>query len=114
VAVVSLRDVPLFQDALPTKMLEDMAAGLPVVASAAGDAASVVEKADAGVACPPGDARALAAGIREVTADPARAAAMGANGRSYVEAHFSRAAFVGSLEDIAVRVAGGSPSPAVA
>ncbi|MGI9185283.1 MAG: glycosyltransferase family 4 protein [Solirubrobacteraceae bacterium] len=101
VAVLSLRDVPLFEDALPTKLLEYMAAGLPVVASAAGDVSRLLSRADAGVACAPADARALATGIRRVTEDPARAREMGANGRRYVRAHYSRDAFVSSLERIA-------------
>jgi glycosyltransferase involved in cell wall biosynthesis len=104
VAVLSLRDVPLFEDALPTKMLEYMAAAVPVVASASGDVSRLLKQADAGLACPPDDATALAAGIREVMQDPIRARAMGSNGRRYVEAHYSRTAFVSSLEQIALRL----------
>jgi colanic acid biosynthesis glycosyl transferase WcaI len=106
VAVLCLRDVPLFEDALPSKMLEYMAAGRPVVASAVGDAARLLERSDAGIACPPGDATALAAGIRQVTSDPVRAQAMGANGSRYVREHYSREAFVDSLEGILRRLAG--------
>jgi colanic acid biosynthesis glycosyl transferase WcaI len=109
VAVLSLRDVPLFEDALPTKMLEYMAAGLPVVASASGDVARLLSRADAGVACRPGDATALASGIREVTRDWARAHEMGANGRRYVEANYSREAFVTSLERVAAGLTGDDP-----
>ncbi len=39
IAVLCLRDVPLFEDALPTKMFEYMAAGRPVVAAASGEVA---------------------------------------------------------------------------
>jgi colanic acid biosynthesis glycosyl transferase WcaI len=105
-AVLCLRDVPLFEDALPTKMLEYMAASRPVVAAAAGDAARLLERADAGIACPPGDPAALAASINEATRDPVRAEAMGANGRRYVQAHCSREAFVDKLEAIAAGLAG--------
>jgi colanic acid biosynthesis glycosyl transferase WcaI len=104
-AVLCLRDVPLFEDALPTKMLEYMAAARPVVAAAAGDAARLLERSDAGIACPPGDATALAASISEAMRDPIRAAKMGANGRRYVQLHCSREAFVDKLEAIAVRLA---------
>jgi glycosyltransferase involved in cell wall biosynthesis len=101
VAVLSLRDVPLFEDALPTKMLEYMAGGRPIVASAAGEVARVLARADAGIACRPGDPAALAEGIRQILADPARAARMGENAREYVEAHYSRTAFVATLDRIA-------------
>jgi glycosyltransferase involved in cell wall biosynthesis/SAM-dependent methyltransferase len=107
VAVLSLRDVPLFEDALPTKMLEYMAAGLPVVASASGDVSRLLSHADAGLACPPADVGALVEGIRTITQDRARGREMGANGRRYVHAHYSREAFVRSLERVAVDVTGG-------
>lgn len=53
----------------------------PVVASAVGDLQSVVVDGETGRLCPPGDARALAAALEEVLADPERAARMGAAGR---------------------------------
>jgi glycosyltransferase involved in cell wall biosynthesis len=99
--VVSLRDVPLFEDAVPTKMLEYMASGRAVIAAAAGEAARLVDRAEAGVPCPPEDPHALAAAIRRLAGDPAAAAAMGLNGRRYVEERLSRRAFVDHLEALA-------------
>ncbi len=106
IAVLCLRDVPLFEDALPTKMLEYLAAGRAVVASAAGDAARLLERSESGIACPPEDPAALAAAIRDLAHDPGRAQQLGENGRRYVRAHFSRDAFVDKLEEIADRLAG--------
>jgi len=100
VAVVSLRDLPLFEEALPTKLLEYMASARPVVAAASGQVARLVREVDAGIACPPEDPSALAAAIRAVVADPPRAREMGQNGRRYVEANLSRDAFVDRLEHI--------------
>ena len=111
-AVVCLRDVPLFTDALPTKMLEYMAAGRPVVASAAGDAARLVDRAHAGISCAPEDPVALAAAVRDVVSDRRRANEMGESGRRYVEEHYSRDAFVDVLEAIVLRVAGDEPERA--
>ena len=102
--VMSLRDVPLFEDAVPTKMLEYMAAAKPVVAAAAGQAARLVRDSEAGEACPPEDPAALADAIRRVAADPGRARAMGLNGRAHVEQHLSRRAFVDRLEEVLKRV----------
>ena len=104
--VVSLRDVPLFKDALPTKMLEYMAAGRPVIAAAAGQAADVVSSAGAGLACPPEDPEALAGAVRTLAADPALAREMGHSGRRYVEQRFSRRAFVDHLERLLERAVG--------
>jgi glycosyltransferase involved in cell wall biosynthesis len=104
IAVLSLRDLPLFEDALPSKLLEYMAAGRPVVASAAGDVARLLERSQGGLASRPGDAAALARAIRELAADPARAREMGDSGRRYVSASYSREAFVDRLEEILRRV----------
>jgi glycosyltransferase involved in cell wall biosynthesis len=98
VAVMLLRDVPLFEDALPTKLLEYMAAGRPVVAAAAGQVAELLGEVGAGIVCPPEDATAVAAAVRHLTADPARARRMGQQGRRYVEATLSRVSMVDALE----------------
>jgi glycosyltransferase involved in cell wall biosynthesis len=100
VAVMSLRDLPLFLDAVPTKLLEYMAAGKPVVAAAAGEVARMIDEAEAGITCAPEDPAAMAAAIRTLLSDPPRARAMGANGRRYVEQHLSRDAFVDKLETV--------------
>lgn len=65
-------------------VLESLAAGRPAIVTAAVGAAEIVHSADAGriVAA---DAAALAAVVRELLADPAAAAAMGARGRAWVE-----------------------------
>jgi glycosyltransferase involved in cell wall biosynthesis len=111
-AVLSLRDLPLFEDALPSKLLEYMAAGRPVVASAAGDVARLLERSQGGIASKPGDAAGLAQSIRDLAANPDRARQLGASGRQYVVAHYSREAFVDRLEQIMDRVTGIVPAPA--
>lgn len=59
--------------------VEAMAAGTPVVAADLGGLADVVTP-DAGILVPPGDARALAAGLDGLLADPGRRRALGAAG----------------------------------
>jgi glycosyltransferase involved in cell wall biosynthesis len=90
VAVVMLRDVPLFHGALPTKMLEAMAAGKPVVLAARGEAARVLEGAGAGVVVPPEDPAALAETFAALAADSQRRADLGAAGRAAAEKEFGR------------------------
>jgi glycosyltransferase involved in cell wall biosynthesis len=98
VAVMLLRDVPLFEDALPTKLLEYMAAGRPVVAAAAGQVATLVNVVGAGIVCPPEDATAVADAIRKLTSDEEAARRMGQIGRRHVEQTLSRVAMVDTLE----------------
>jgi SAM-dependent methyltransferase len=104
IALMSLRDVPLFEDAVPTKVLEYMAAARPVVAAARGQVARLVDDVGAGVACPPEDPAALAAAIQRVAGDPVGARRMGENGRRYVISERSRDAMVDRLEAVAVAV----------
>jgi glycosyltransferase involved in cell wall biosynthesis len=90
-AVVLLRDRPLFRGALPTKVLEAMSAARPVVLSAAGEAAELIERADCGVVVPPERPDRLAAAIAELARDRSRARRLGAAGREAAEG-FSRVA----------------------
>lgn len=90
VALVLLRDEPLFRTVLPSKLFEIMGAGRAIVSTVDGEARKLYQEAGAGIFSPPEDAPALTRLLRELSADPARLAAMGASGRAYVEAHYSR------------------------
>jgi len=89
-AVVLLRDRPLFAGALPTKLLEAMAAARPVVLAARGEAARLVERAGAGLVVPPEDPAALAEALRRLAGDPQLGRGLGATGRRIAEAEFGR------------------------
>src|SRR5204862_5714134 len=61
--------------------LEAMACGVPVVATAVGGQIDSVVHGVTGVHVPPRDPEALAAALRDLLADDARRAALGAEGR---------------------------------
>ncbi|MTD55002.1 glycosyltransferase family 4 protein [Amycolatopsis pithecellobii] len=76
----SVLAAPSLAEGFGLPVLEAMAAGVPVVHS---DAPALVEVAGgAGVCVPRGDAKALAAGLREVLSAPAKAAELVAAGRA--------------------------------
>jgi glycosyltransferase involved in cell wall biosynthesis len=102
--IVMLRDRELFADALPTKLLECMAAGRPVLLSARGESATLVESARAGLAVAPEDPAALATAFRTLAADPSRRARMGAAGRAAVGERYARRASVDRWADLVERV----------
>ena len=79
-------------EGLPVVVLEEMAAGLPVVATAVGGTSEVVEEGVTGRLVPAADPAALARGVAELLASPETARAMGAAGRRRVEDHFTFAA----------------------
>jgi glycosyltransferase involved in cell wall biosynthesis len=71
-------------DGTPTALLEGWAQGLPVIASAIGTIATLVDDHKTGVLAAPNDATALAAAIYEILANPSEASAMGETARALV------------------------------
>jgi glycosyltransferase involved in cell wall biosynthesis len=69
-------------DACPTVVLEAMAAGRPVVASATGGIVDLVVDGVTGLLVPAGDVSALAQSISSVLRDPRAAQVLGAAGRN--------------------------------
>jgi glycosyltransferase involved in cell wall biosynthesis len=75
-------------EGMPMSILEAMAAGLPVVASAVGGIPEVVVDGETGLLVPPRDAAALAEALRRLLDDPELRRQMGAAGRARAEEHF--------------------------
>lgn len=103
VLVVPLRDVPLFDSFLPSKMFEFLASGTAVVGAVRGEAADILGSAGA-LVVPPGDAAALAAGIATLVSDPDGRVARGIVGRSFVEQHYDRRVLARRYLDVLSRV----------
>ena len=87
----------LWADPCPTVVLEAMAAGRPVVASASGGILDMVVDGVTGLLVPPGDVSALAQAISSVLRDPRAAQAFGAAGRNRAR-EFTVSAVVGRIE----------------
>jgi glycosyltransferase involved in cell wall biosynthesis len=80
--------LPSFSEGIPLALIEAMAAGKPVVATAVPGNLDVVVDDRYGVLVPAGDEHALAEAIGRLLADPKRAAVIGANGQARVRTHF--------------------------
>lgn len=76
--------LPTPSEGLSIAIMEAMAAGLPVVATAVGGNPELVEPGITGLLVPAGDAGALAAALREIAGDPGRRREMGRAARSRV------------------------------
>lgn len=61
--LVSLTDQEIFSYTIPSKVQAYMSAGRPIIASINGEAARVIEEAEAGLTCPAEDSESLAAQI---------------------------------------------------
>lgn len=97
-AACDLFVLPSLYEGLPLSVLEAMAAGKAVVASAIPGVAEAVVHGETGLLVPAADARALAGAVRSLLADPAGAGAMGAAGAERVRARFSAATMARSVE----------------
>lgn len=96
---------PTHPDPFPAVVLEAMALGKPVVASAIGGVPEQVEPGVSGLLVPPGDPAALADAIVSLLADPDRRQALGRAAASRVDTTFRREAFFDRLAGIYERVA---------
>jgi glycosyltransferase involved in cell wall biosynthesis len=100
VAVAPYPDQPGFYFS-PLKIVEYMAAGLPIVASRIGDLHRIVRHEVSGLLCPPGDPGALASALERLRRDPALCRRLGAAGREAVLADHTWDAVVARILDLA-------------
>jgi glycosyltransferase involved in cell wall biosynthesis len=84
--------LPSSVEGLPLVVLEAMAQGKPVVATAVGGTPELVVDGKTGLLVPPGDAGALAAALERVLRDPELARRLGEAGRHRVMESFSLSA----------------------
>ena len=80
---------PSLDEGLPIAVIEAMAAGLPVVATAVGGTPELVDHGRTGWLVPPKDPEALANRLRMLLLNPERRRSMGASGRARVSESFS-------------------------
>ncbi len=97
---IPFRPTPNNTRAVPLKLLEYMAAGLPVVASDAGVMAAIVRAAGCGLLVPADDPQAHAAALARLLRNPDEARAMGIAGRRAVETRYTWEAEAGRLRSL--------------
>ncbi len=90
VCLVLLKKTELFKTVIPTKMLEFMSCGRPVILGVDGQARHLVEEAKAGIFIEPENGIALSDAAIRLMEDGAMREQLGDNGRRYILQHFSR------------------------
>ena len=83
-----------------TVILEAMAAGLPVIASAVGGIVEIIRDGDNGLLVPPGDPAAIAAAVERLIDDPTAAVGLQTRAAVDVAARYSDAAITSRYESV--------------
>ncbi len=89
-SLVPLRRLDIFKKVLPSKIFELMGTGSPIICSVEGEAAALIQRAEAGLCIEPENAAALITAIRRLRADASLRAQLGAAGQRFVKVHFLR------------------------
>jgi glycosyltransferase involved in cell wall biosynthesis len=114
VALVHLKDTPLFETVIPSKLFEAMGMGLPIVLAAPrGEASKIVVEEEVGLHVPAGDAAALSAALTSIEQSPDSLAEMGVRSRSMAPRHSrERQAqlYLSALEKASRKLTAGSQS----
>lgn len=96
--LVTLTDQPIFAVTVPNKVQAYMASGKPIIACLNGEGARVVIEAEAGLAVPAEDAKALADAILQLyEMTPMERERLGSNGRRYYKANYNHDQLVDQL-----------------
>ena len=90
VCLVLLKKSDVFKTVIPTKMLEFMSCARPVILGVDGQARTILEEAQAGIAIEPENSDALVNAILDLAANQELATELGQNGREYIVRNFSR------------------------
>lgn len=104
IALVVLKDLPLFRMVIPSKIYEAMAMERPIVLGVAGETAQIIQRAQSGVCIPPENATALAEAVEQLVDQPDKRLTLGKNGRTYVQENFERNLLVNRLETILIEL----------
>lgn len=108
VCLVLLKKRDVFKTVIPTKMLEFMSCGRPIILGVNGQARSVLDSAECGLFVEPEDSAALAEAIVRLHQDAHLREALGARGRSYVVENLAREAKAREYMDVLGAIASGA------
>lgn len=88
--IAILKPIALYKTTYPNKVFDYMAAGKPILLAIDGVIRDVIEKANCGIFCPPGEPRAMADAAMKLFNNPKMAEQLGRNGKSYLIKNFNR------------------------
>ncbi|HBM75436.1 MAG TPA: glycosyltransferase WbuB, partial [Clostridiaceae bacterium] len=99
-AIIPLKKLDLFKGALPSKMFETMASGIPIVLSVEGEAENMIKEANSGICVEPENHDKLKEAILKLYNDRNLCESLGKNGRAFVQENYSRKNITKKLEGL--------------
>jgi glycosyltransferase involved in cell wall biosynthesis len=108
VCLALLKNQEVFKTVIPTKMLEFMSCGRPVVLGVGGQAEKILREADAGISVEAENPAAIAEAIRTMFTNPELRVRCGRNGRAYIVAKMSREQTARQYLDVLANLTGKS------
>lgn len=99
-ASIDVLALPSLKEGSPLALLEAMAAALPVVATDVGDVGQIVVSGESGLLVAPRNPEALCGAIGRLIADAGLRVRLAANGRRYVQEHFSATRMAQNYVDV--------------
>ena len=105
VLLVSLKRDPIFALTIPGKVQSYLLAGIPLLGMLDGEGADIIRNANAGLACPAGEAKQLAQAVLQLAAmSDSERRQLGKNGRTYAQKEFNRDVLMERLESWFVEI----------
>jgi glycosyltransferase involved in cell wall biosynthesis len=114
VSVVHLRDNPLFETVIPSKIFEAMITRTPIVLGVRGESKQIVEEAGAGIPIPPEDPDALGEAVCRLKENPSLHEEMAENAHEHVQAYYDRKTLARKYAALLREVGTGTSEPALA
>lgn len=99
-AIIPLRKLELFKGALPSKMFETLASEIPIILPVQGEAAKLINSANAGIVVEPENSKEIAEAVLKLYNDIELRKNLGENGRAYVMENYARENITRKLEKI--------------
>jgi len=103
-AALDLFILPSLWEGFSLALLEAMAMGTPVIATAVGGASEVIRSGHDGLLIPPGEESSLVTAVREAILDPRKFEEMGRKGKETVGRQFTVARHLTRLQDLYLEV----------
>lgn len=105
VALVLLRDTPLFSHVIPSKMFEAMGMERPIILGVRGESRAILEDSGGGIGIQPENADELARAIASLADCPGVGLSLGRAGREFAARHYNRDVLARQMLDMLCDVA---------